>query len=487
MVMEAAELHDILVSGRLKTPVIFCKKISHWIAAEWEPQQLKAVFGSQLLKFRIGKKSCKGVQWETQCKSEKATIDQLLEWIHVDGVCTDDNPLGQYSSDDYWCYADYMYMAYLFADQPQLLKAVDWSCFGFVGRDGTQSTLWLGSEGAHTPCHYDTYGCNLVAQISGRKRWYLFPPEQTDCLYPSRIPYEESSVFSQVNVKSPDLQTHSKFKNAVPYIVTLEPGQVLYVPHHWWHYVESLETSISINSWIELPVDDEIRLEEAVTRTVVTTLMEGDQTLTVDTWLNPTEEPSPHEINMKYINQSLLALKGSKPSQPGTSAAACSNINQSVSGISNTDHLGALNRTEKCSSTKKRKMDDSGDKSTANTDTSLGGACIKTDIDLEGVKKIGPSTFEEYLDVIGSPHLGIISQKKEGDTEDSYQLHDKNRLRLDPTSTQKDDQSDVKTVIRKLLEDMKKPVDTATLVNCVLHPKIVPQICDLLKECNEAS
>ena len=47
-------------------------------------------------------------------------------------------------------------------------QMVDWSVLGFSGRDGTQSTFWLGSQGAYTVCHYDTYGCNLVAQIHGR-------------------------------------------------------------------------------------------------------------------------------------------------------------------------------------------------------------------------------------------------------------------------------------------------------------------------------
>jgi len=48
--------------------------------------------------------------------------------------------------------------------------------------------------------------------LARRKRWVLFPPSQTDCMYPTRIPYEESSVFSQVNVRSPDLCQHVKYK-----------------------------------------------------------------------------------------------------------------------------------------------------------------------------------------------------------------------------------------------------------------------------------
>lgn len=29
--------------------------------------------------------------------------------------------------------------------------------------------------------------------------------------------------------------------------------QVLFVPRHWWHYVESIDpVTVSINSWIEL-------------------------------------------------------------------------------------------------------------------------------------------------------------------------------------------------------------------------------------------
>lgn len=33
-------------------------------------------------------------------------------------------------------------------------------------------------------------------------------------------------------------------------IVTLNPGEVLFLPHGWWHYVENKETAISINVWL---------------------------------------------------------------------------------------------------------------------------------------------------------------------------------------------------------------------------------------------
>lgn len=31
-----------------------------------------------------------------------------------------------------------------------------------------ESTVWIGSTGAHTPCHQDLYGINLVAQVYGK-------------------------------------------------------------------------------------------------------------------------------------------------------------------------------------------------------------------------------------------------------------------------------------------------------------------------------
>lgn len=47
-------------------------------------------------------------------------------------------------------------------------KDISWKDFGYPEKTAKDSTLWIGTKGAHTPCHIDTYGCNLVAQLYGR-------------------------------------------------------------------------------------------------------------------------------------------------------------------------------------------------------------------------------------------------------------------------------------------------------------------------------
>lgn len=37
-----------------------------------------------------------------------------------------------------------------------------------------------------------------------------------------------------------------------PLQVTLCPGDVLFIPKHWWHYVECTEPAVSVNTWIDL-------------------------------------------------------------------------------------------------------------------------------------------------------------------------------------------------------------------------------------------
>ncbi|KAM9710610.1 HSPB1-associated protein 1 homolog [Menidia menidia] len=294
----------------LQQPAVFPNMTRDWPALRWTAEHLSARLGPRPVRFRLGRKQENNTPlFETQCSYVEAEVSQFLSWTRGQ---TEAGPFSEYPPSEYWAYADYKYIAQLFEDQPSMFEDVRWSEFGFEGRNGRESTLWMGTQGANTPCHMDSYGCNLVLQVQGRKRWHLFPPEDASGLYPTRIPYEESSVFSRVDVLRPDLSRFPAFQRANAHLVTLQPGQVLFVPRHWWHYVESVDpVTVSINSWIELEADGVERVKEAVTRTIVCAIKGAASAENNDVWLNPTEEGRPpHDENMAYLNLALGACGG---------------------------------------------------------------------------------------------------------------------------------------------------------------------------------
>ncbi|XP_019508168.1 PREDICTED: HSPB1-associated protein 1 isoform X1 [Hipposideros armiger] len=293
----------------LQQPAIFCNMVFDWPAQHWTAKHLSEVLHGKQIRFRMGMKSIDTVpQFETSCSYVEATIEEFLTWNYDHSTIS--GPFRDYDHSKFWAYADYKYFVSLFEDKTDIFQDVIWSDFGFPGRNGQESTLWIGSLGAHTPCHLDSYGCNLVFQVQGRKRWHLFPPEDTPFLYPTRIPYEESSVFSKVNVVHPDFKRFPQFQKAQRHVVSLSPGQVLFVPRHWWHYVESIDpVTVSINSWIELEEDHQARVEEAITRMLVCALKSAEDPHNTRAWLNPTEvEEISHEVNCRYLNGAVSAL-----------------------------------------------------------------------------------------------------------------------------------------------------------------------------------
>jgi len=63
-----------------------------------------------------------GVQWENECNYETASVAEFKDWLM--GQCQPNNPLQKYECNKHWCYADYKYMAKLFATKPDILKVL---------------------------------------------------------------------------------------------------------------------------------------------------------------------------------------------------------------------------------------------------------------------------------------------------------------------------------------------------------------------------
>ena len=110
------------------------------------------------------------------------------------------------------------------------------------------TNLWFGGTGCKTPLHYDQAD-NFLVQVFGRKRVLLFAPEHSEQLYPALG--ARCGNISQMDIFRPDLLRFPQFALAEAALceVSLEPGSMLYIPSKWWHAVETLETSASINYW----------------------------------------------------------------------------------------------------------------------------------------------------------------------------------------------------------------------------------------------
>ncbi|MDO9103410.1 MAG: cupin-like domain-containing protein [Methylovulum sp.] len=106
---------------------------------------------------------------------------------------------------------------------------------------GATLNVWVGPAGHAEPLHFDP-GDGTLIQLHGSKKVILFPPEQTAYLYPFGFYDTLPFWVSQVNIDNPDLDKHPDYSKAKQhrYELVLNPGQLLYIPTHWWHEVIAL-------------------------------------------------------------------------------------------------------------------------------------------------------------------------------------------------------------------------------------------------------
>lgn len=99
--------------------------------------------------------------------------------------------------------------------------------------------FWFGPAGTKTPFHHDLTN-NFMAQVVGRKRITLIPMHDT--------PHVANLLhcFSEVDGGAIDYTRFPSMQSAQVIECTLAPGELLFLPIGWWHYVEGLDTSITM-------------------------------------------------------------------------------------------------------------------------------------------------------------------------------------------------------------------------------------------------
>lgn len=122
------------------------------------------------------------------------------------------------------------------------------------------TNIWIGDHNAVTSLHRDPYE-NLYLVIKGSKTFTLFSPLEEICMYTESCQHAQwqlddasTGVFStkvtdppqhlpwvMVDPLNPDFERCPLFKYARPLTVTVNPGEILFLPSSWYHHVQQAQ------------------------------------------------------------------------------------------------------------------------------------------------------------------------------------------------------------------------------------------------------
>lgn len=205
-------------------PVILRGMIEKWDARHnLSPEYLSEKYGSQNFPVSANLPT-KGSPFHQKWGSfiEEPPFSQFLE-----DMMDAEHP--RYLHRVYTHFFDGIDKSYNFDDLTRTGRGKDW-CF-----------LWVGSANTRSGLHFDIEN-NLLAQIYGRKKVVMVPPEDTKYVYP----FVDNIFKSEIDPEEMEEQ-YPDFRKARKYTGVMEPGDVLYIPQPWWHNLTSLEPSISIS------------------------------------------------------------------------------------------------------------------------------------------------------------------------------------------------------------------------------------------------
>lgn len=209
-------------------PVVLKGAARQWPATrKWSPEYLARTWGDLPVKPSVNLPATEvPYQFRDVNHRREMTLAQFVQWMDGGDRCYLDQVRGD--------------------ELPGLAEDIDFASLGEPDLKGI--VFWMGAR-TRSGLHYD-YADNLFAQIHGTKLAILAAPENARYLYL----FPDSHTKSQVTPECPDLAKHPQVKHATLIEATLEPGDVLFIPKGWWHYLASSDRSISLTCWHGTPL-----------------------------------------------------------------------------------------------------------------------------------------------------------------------------------------------------------------------------------------
>ncbi|KAL7566983.1 hypothetical protein ACA910_019913 [Epithemia clementina (nom. ined.)] len=237
---------------RASKPLVLRHFASTWPAShKWRSMRfLSQTHGHRLVPVELGSmmETARGGMME-QAMTLRHLVDRYLlpstarsSWTLADATCVDRA-------------TDIAYLAqhHLLDQIPEIGQELEMAP-ALCGPQGPlHVNVWIGTGGTRTPLHYDSDD-NILVQLVGAKYIRLYAPRETPNLYVEDKEmsrgYGLQRNMSQLDCEQEDWRSHPLAENVeFQEVVQLGPGDALFIPSRWWHYVRSLSTSASVNYW----------------------------------------------------------------------------------------------------------------------------------------------------------------------------------------------------------------------------------------------
>jgi len=203
-----------------QVPIKLTGVVDHWRARElWNPDYFRRVLGEKTVQATSGKDGS-----YDRPLYESLTGNEYMDIVEGKTIREEQVYLAGFSSYDHPEFEDDF-------DHPPWVPR-DIMLRIFVGHD----TL--------TGSHFHPYHQTCLTQLYGQKRVTFHAPGQFKRLYPKHI-LANSNNCSRINFRKVDRQEFPLLEGAESVETTLNPGEMVDIPLHWWHTALGLGPNIS--------------------------------------------------------------------------------------------------------------------------------------------------------------------------------------------------------------------------------------------------
>jgi Cupin-like domain len=218
--------HDYFFRNR---PVVLQGLTTEWKAMQlWTPEYFASRFGDAEVEVVTGRENDPQHEYNLNERKKQMTMRDYARMV-VEGGETND--------------------FYLTAQNLLMVRPEFQELYGHItGLNGYldesrfkgRVRVWFGPKGTITRLHHDAAPV-LLAQIYGHKQVKLISPMHL------RNISSDGGWLCTMDLENLDYDRFPAMRNVDILEVTLGPGDLLFIPLGWWHWVKSLDVSISVS------------------------------------------------------------------------------------------------------------------------------------------------------------------------------------------------------------------------------------------------